>query len=94
MPCTALQIEKEGKINRLKFITQQQPGFLELLVYLCDEDFKPVGNPEHSAHELSEEHYHRDLRKASKEKGHYVPEESTNPEWNQDETTLQSSLPG
>ena len=84
MPVTALKINKEGIAHRLKFITQPQEKYTELLVYACDENFQPIGQPEHNASELAEEHYHRDLRKASKEKGHFVPEESTNPEWNED----------
>ena len=84
MPCTALKIEKDGVTTRLKFVSQPQEKFLELLVYKCDQEFKPEGDPEHNASEMTEEVYHRELRKQSQERGHFIPEESTNPEWNPD----------
>jgi hypothetical protein len=35
-----------------------------------------------SIHEHDEETYHKELRKQASEKGHFVPEESTDYEWN------------
>jgi hypothetical protein len=84
MPCTALKIVKDGVENRIKFISQQQQTFTELLVYKCDQDFKVEGQPEHNASEMDEETYHRQLRVQSQKHGHFIPEESTNPEWNPD----------
>jgi hypothetical protein len=99
MPCTAIKITRETGIGRLKFISQQQPKFLELLIYKCDENFQPEDEPEHNASEMDEETYHRKLREESHARGQFVPEESTNPEWNpgykpEPDGELSSNMPG
>lgn len=89
MPCTAIKI---GDL-RMKFLTTSvefpnQDGeikrFTNIELYQCDEDFIPIGKSSRSIHEHDEETYHRELRKASFEKGHLVKDESTDPEWNPD----------
>lgn len=84
MPCTALKLNKEGVEYKIKFITQQQPTYLEILVYYCDDKFIPIGIPEHNASEKLEEDYHKELRQESSKKGDFVKEQSTNIEWNPD----------
>ena len=86
MATTAIQI---GDI-KMKFMTlpahlTNEEGvkqFLDITLYQCDEDFIPTGQSSHSMHEDDEETYHRTLRLQATEKGHYVPEESTDPQWN------------
>ncbi len=91
MAVTALQIGDQ----KIKFLTtpaqlitsedgQSQKLFLTIELRICDEDFIPVGMSSMSVHEGDEESYHKALRIASKEKGHFVPEESTDYEWNPD----------
>lgn len=101
MPVTAIKVDDV----RVKFITVHLPpapsteggepkSFLQVELYSCDEEFIPQGSPSKSIHEKDEETYHKELRALAKEKGHFVPEESTDPEWNpdykpeQDETAI------
>jgi hypothetical protein len=89
MAVTALKI---GDV-RVKFMTVPgQPitsedgtstkSFLQVELYTCDEEFIPQGMASKSIHEHDEETYHKELRKQASEKGHFVPEESTDYEWN------------
>lgn len=93
MPCTALRVHdpEKGAVH-VKFMTNmvEAPAtegdstklFLNIEVYLCDENFIPQGTTSKTIMDRDEEDYHRDLRKQAHEKGHFVPEESTDPEWN------------
>lgn len=94
MPVTALKIGEQ----RLKFMTmgsevikskdgKTEKSFLSIDLRVCDEDFIPTGPGSISVHGDDEETYHRNLRIQAKEKGHFVPEESTDPEWNPDYVT-------
>lgn len=99
MPCTALRVHdpEKGTVH-VKFMTNmiEAPAkegdttklFLNIEVYLCDEDFIPQGTTSKTLMDRDEEEYHRDLRKQAHEKGHYVPEESTDPEWNPEELRI------
>jgi len=89
MAVTALQI---GDV-RIKFMTvpgepitsddgTSTKSFLQVELYTCDEEFIPQGMASRSIHEHDEETYHKELRKQASEKGHFVPEESTDYEWN------------
>jgi hypothetical protein len=89
MAVTALQI---GDV-RIKFMTvpgepitsddgTSTKSFLQVELYTCDEEFIPQGMASKSIHEHDEETYHKELRKQASEKGHFVPEESTDYEWN------------
>ena len=91
MAVTALKV---GDV-RVKFMTagsevvkskdgEREKAFLNIDLRQCDEDFIPTGPGSLSIHEDDEETYHRNLRIAAQEKGHFVPEESTDPEWNPD----------
>ena len=55
---------------------------LSIATNVADEEYRPIGQSLNAAKMMTEEEYHRDLRKQSKENGHFVPEYSTNPEWN------------
>jgi len=81
MAVTSLQIEHDGLINRLQFITDQHDVGLHVGVYTCNENWVPTGDPALEGDKRSEEVFHRELRIKSIEKGHFVPEKSTNPEW-------------
>lgn len=82
MPCTAIKIEKDGKIQRLKFLTVAHEIYTDVDIFECDEDFIPRGNPAMGVDKRLEDEYHIELRKEAARWGQYVPEESTNPEWN------------
>lgn len=84
MATTSLRIEEKGRINHLQFMTVPTEKGVDIDVMLTDSDFIPVGNPSMSAMPVSEEEYHRKLRKEASERGQYVKENSTNPEWNPD----------
>ena len=81
MALTSLKISEE---SRLQFITDSLENFTRVLVYTCNEDWEPQGEPAISADKRDEETFHKNLRKEAKEKDHYIPERSTNPEWNPD----------
>lgn len=91
MAVTALKVGDQ----RLKFMTvpaelvKSKDGEREKLILtvdlrVCDEEFIPVGTGSISLHEGDEESYHKALRIAAKEKGHFVPEESTDHHWHPD----------
>lgn len=93
MATTALKMEVPGQEPvRIKFMTTliEAPAkdgngtkvFLDVEVHLCDEEFIPKGRTSKTVQDRSEEEYHRDLRLQAAEKGHFVAEESTDPEWN------------
>jgi hypothetical protein len=89
MAVTALKIGD----TRIKFMTvpgepitsddgQSTKSFLQVELYTCDEEFIPQGMASRSIHEDDEETYHKKLREQASEKGHFVPEESTDYKWN------------
>lgn len=83
MPCTAIKIEKnDGTVFRLKFLTIGNPTHTDVDVYRCNDDFIPIGEPESGMDERDEETYHKELRIKASEKGQFVPEQSTDPNWN------------
>lgn len=88
MPVTALKIGEQ----RIKFMTAgseiikskdgtTEKEFLTIDLRVCDEQFIPTGPGSISVHEGDEESYHKNLRIAAQEKGHFVPEESTDHQW-------------
>ena len=84
MATTAIEITREDGPNRLLFMTVQTQAGIDVDVSLADADFMPLGttslgiSPTHQ----DEETYHRTLRQQAHEKGQFVPNYSTNPEWN------------
>lgn len=85
MPATSVWISNDKTDQRMMFITQvyNETGFT-VNIYRCDEDFIPRGEPVTRELTGNEVDYHKSLRKASAERGQYVPGHSTNPEWNPD----------
>ncbi len=87
MPVTALKI---GEV-KIKFMTtptqyvqkeDEYKDFTKVEVCVCNEEFIPIGTPSVSIHEDPESKFHADLRLESSKYNHFIPEESTNPEWN------------
>jgi hypothetical protein len=81
MACTALKIEKDGVVTRVKFMTVPFPDHVDVDVYNCNEFFIPVDTPAMGHCEGTEEEYHKKLRLQASEKNQYVPEESTDRHW-------------
>lgn len=83
MPCTAIKITKDdGTTVRIKFMTVGNPGHIDIDLYHCNEEFIPIGEPLMSQVEGDEESYHKKLRLEASEKNQFVPEESTDRDWN------------
>lgn len=82
MATTALKIVKDEVEQRLLFCTVQKEKGVDVDVFLADEDFLPMGRTSLSVSEMDEPEYHIKLRKEASEKGHFVSEYSTDPEWN------------
>lgn len=87
MACTAIRTKNpkgSGTLN-LKFMTvPKDENSIDLDIYLCDTDFIPTSTPEKGSYSMNEEEYHKALRSEANKVGEFVPEESTNPEWNGD----------
>lgn len=85
MPVTALLLPDpksgEGKTKKVKFITQDFKENLSVDIYPCDDEWVPYGQPTQGTHLSDEEKYHRELRQEASKRGHFVPEQSTDPEW-------------
>lgn len=83
-PVTALLLPdpKGNGHKRIKFVTQDFEHNLSIDIYQCDENWIEVGQPTEGTHVDNEELYHKTLREEAEKRGHYVPEESTNSEWN------------
>lgn len=85
MATTSLKIKStDGTDVNLMFLTSQMGEELIVVnIYKADEEFNPQGTASVSVAQFpSEEAYHTELRKGAIEKGHFVPDYSTNPEWN------------
>ena len=81
MPQTALKVNGQN----LLFMTatrKDRTDVVDVDIFVADEEFLPTGTPSIGISEHTEENYHRELRKQAKEKKQFVPEHSTNPEWN------------
>lgn len=81
MAVTAVKIEQNGKIVRMKFMTVQTKDHLDVDVFSCNEEFIPIGEPAMGLDPREEEEYHREMRIKAIEEGHFIPYESTHPEW-------------
>lgn len=83
MPVTALLLpDKKGETKKIKFITQDFAVNLSVDVYQCDENWVPKGEPTQGTHTDDEEKFHKDLREEAAKRGHFVPEQSTDYQWN------------
>lgn len=79
MPTTALKIDG---INMLFMTVTRPDGNCDVDVYLADQNFVVSGKPSLSVVPMTEEAYHKDLRRLASEQGHFMKDYSTNPEWN------------
>ena len=84
MATTALKIPRDGNEERMLFMTvQREDNLLDVDIFLADENFIPYGTTSTGYSKISsEEEYHTNLRKDAASKGHFVPDHSTNSEWN------------
>lgn len=82
MATTALLVKEEGKEIRMLFMTAPTPTGVDVDIIQADIDFMPVGKVSIGVDHRDEETYHRELRKHASEAGDFVPDFSTNPEWN------------
>lgn len=85
MATTALKITKNGQEQRLLFMTVPRGDGrgLDVDVFKATAEFMPEGTPSLGVSEMvDEEAYHKALRDNAFKEGHFVPEFSTNPEWN------------
>ncbi len=84
MATTAIKTKKDGKEINLLFMTvSREDGVLDIDIFLGDEQFMPHGTPSLGIDHREEEAYHRALREEASTRGDYMPEFSTNPEWNE-----------
>lgn len=49
---------------------------------IVDDNLKPIGEPERTAHERTEEEFHKTLREKAAQEGHLITGWSSDPEWN------------
>lgn len=83
MPVTSIRIPQEdGSFRNLQFYTTDVPEGTFVGVRLCNDEWIPSGDPAETLDERSEEEYHTALRAAAHEKGQFVSQYSTDPEWN------------
>jgi len=82
MPLTSIKLDWNGTERRLQFITEQHETGLYVAVQACNEEWKPVTPPTETTDVRTEEVYHRELRLEASKQGNFVPQYSTNPEWN------------
>lgn len=84
MAATALKIEKGGKTYHFLMVTVPGEKGTDLAFHGTNDrhEINPEIQPEYGVSEKDEDHYHKDLRIDAKKAGEFVPEFSTNPEWN------------
>ena len=82
MALTSLKITWKDTEQYLQFMTEQFPTGLYVKVQTCNEKWIPVGEASETTDDREEEFFHRALRMESVARGTYVPQYSTNPEWN------------
>ena len=85
MAATALKIEKDGKTSHLLILSiPGEDNNLDLAIHNTADDYVVLRNltPEYGVSSKTEENYHKDLRVDAQIAGHFVPEFSTNREWN------------
>jgi hypothetical protein len=79
MAQTALNVEGTNFVA----LTKQEDKVLLIQMYKADGEFKPLGDPETFVdEERNEQQWHTMLREDAIKQGHFVPQFSTDPEWN------------
>lgn len=85
MAATALKIPKDGKYTHLFIVsTPIEENKTDVQICLTGDTYvqSKMETLQEFMVEKSEEDYHKSLRKESNEKGHFIRDYSTNPEWN------------
>jgi hypothetical protein len=83
MPCTAIKTTTLSDDELfLKIITEPLEEGIKAMIYKCDVNWVPYGNPDVIFRGETEEEFHINLRKSSKLLDEFNPNESTNQEWN------------
>lgn len=83
MPVTTLEIPQNEQVVRMMFITTPVSDTeTRIDIYTCNEEFMPTGQPLNRIITMNEYDYHIKMREEAREKGHFRPDFSTNPEWN------------
>lgn len=82
MALTSIHIKWKDTDQYLQFITEQFPTGLYVRVQSCNEKWVPVGSASETTDDRKEEFFHRALRLESQARGTFVPQYSTDPEWN------------
>jgi hypothetical protein len=92
MAVTTIKTKREQEEVILMFMTvpkrDGQTG-IDIDIFLADKDFEPYGKPSFGIDMRNEEEYHKELRKQASERGEFIAEASTNPEWNPNYIDLQ-----
>ena len=72
------------KVNRdnMQTITTESKDGLIVEVYVCDADFKVMGEPKRFISEIPEEEFHKELRTKAAKHEHLITSHSTDPDWN------------
>ena len=84
MATTSIKTKKEdGEEVILMFMTApKKDGGIDVDVFLANAENEPVGTPSIGYDLRTEEDYHKDLRRMALEKNEFIPDHSTNHEWN------------
>jgi hypothetical protein len=85
MARTTIKTQQEGKEHILIFMTvPRAEGGVDVDIFLGDSDYIPVGKPSFGTDPRPEEEYHKALRIDAAARNEFIPEQSTNYEWNPD----------
>jgi hypothetical protein len=91
MAVTGLRIEQEEGtqnmlVSTMPFEAELEGGHTKEGIavdwQVVDDDLKPIGEPEKTAHERTEEEFHKTLREEAAKAGHLITGWSSDPEWN------------
>jgi hypothetical protein len=84
MAVTTIKTKKDQEDVILMFMTipKNEGVGIDIDIFLADNDYEPYGKPSFGTDPRNEEEYHKELRKQASERGEFIPEASTHPEWN------------
>lgn len=84
MAATALKITKGEQTYHLLMVTVKGENGTDIAIHNVKSDYiiEQGSKPEYGVSNKEEDLYHKDLRVDALKAGHFMPEFSTNPEWN------------
>lgn len=85
MAVTTIKTKKDQEDVILMFMTspkKEGEHGIDVDIFLANEEYEPFGKPSLGIDMRNEEEYHKELRKQASERGEFIPEASTHPEWN------------